>query len=125
MKFEKQFYFKKLNDYFLAFSDKDLSTLSELLSDDACLIDWEIEVEGKEAFLNANKEIFNKCEKIIIYRNTFFYGEIFQQIESTNKNFDTFFCPILINVDGNMLKVLDSISFNEEGKICRVIAYRQ
>jgi len=121
----KGFYRTQLELYFLAFVKKDLTTLSNLVSDDVYLLDWEIEADGKEAFLNANREIFNSCSEIKITRQTIFRGEIFSKTDGIDENWTTFFCPITIDIDGQILQVLDLISFNQEGKISGILAYRQ
>ena len=53
-------------NYFSAFSNKDLEGLSEVLSDDVSLKDWEMRADGKEAVLAASKNIFDAVNKIEI-----------------------------------------------------------
>lgn len=53
--------------YFEAFNNKDLNTLSELYADNVILNEWNENIfTGKEAVLKANKELFDKFNNICI-----------------------------------------------------------
>jgi hypothetical protein len=121
----KPWFLTRLSHYFNAFSKKNIEALASLVSDDVLLQDWEIEADGKEAFINANKKIFDSCNEITITRNTIFYGDILDATDGIDRSYFTFFCPISITIDGNIIQVLDLISFNKDGEICAVLAYKQ
>lgn len=121
----KDWFHKQLNRYFSAFANKDLLALNSLISDDIFLQDWEVEVEGREDFLNINEKLFNSVDKITVTGYTFFHGDIIRQTDGIDEKINVCFCPIKIDIDGKIMEVLDLISFDEEGNICGVIAYRQ
>lgn len=112
--------------YYKAFVSKDLGTINELISDDILLIDWEIEVSGREEFLKTNQNLFASVGEISIISYSFFEGVpvfITSHIDSTAT---TYFCPIDITIgENNQIRVLDLISFDSSGKICGIIAYKQ
>ena len=51
-------------DYFEAFSHKDLDTLALMFHEDVELKDWDISAEGIDSVLAANENIFNSVETI-------------------------------------------------------------
>ena len=56
-----------IKTYFEAFNNKDLETLSELYADNVILNEWNENIfTGKEAVLKANKNLFEKFNKINI-----------------------------------------------------------
>jgi len=52
--------------YFETFSNKDLTGLSEIFSDNAVTRDWDTTAEGKDAVLTANKNIFDSVDTITV-----------------------------------------------------------
>jgi len=52
--------------YFETFSNKDLTGLSEIFSDNAVTRDWDTVSEGKDAVLTANKNIFDSVDTITV-----------------------------------------------------------
>ena len=50
--------------YFKYWNNRDLKRLSEILSADVSLVDWEINVSGLKPVLNANEQIFNDVDGI-------------------------------------------------------------
>ena len=47
------------NLYFEAFNNKSIQKLSQLYSPTIRLVDWDIDISGREEVLNANSELFN------------------------------------------------------------------
>ena len=50
--------------YFSYFSNKDITNLSKLYSEDVRLKDWEIDLEGKDELIKKNIAIFNELDSI-------------------------------------------------------------
>lgn len=101
------------NEYFTAWSNKDLTKLSDLFDDSMYTRDWTFGVDGKEASLNANKNIFdnvNTCRVEPI--------ELYQDGNTVACHINVF-----INEDPSF-EVLDLITFNDAGKIVKLLAFR-
>lgn len=100
--------------YFDAFSNKDISKLSEIYDDDDVhLIDWVIDVSGKDEVLNANKSLFENEFTLEVLAIENIPGQ--SDFKTANQ--------IEINIEGQpKLKVLDIITFNSSGKITKIIA---
>jgi hypothetical protein len=99
--------------YFSAFSNRDLEELSAIYADNVTLRDWDIEVSGKNAVLEANQNIFNAVNSLkIVPLNMYRDGStLASEIE------------IIIN-DRDILKVVDVIDFDGVGKILNIRAYK-
>ncbi len=100
----------KAERYFELFSTKNLKGLeNEIYADNIHLRDWNGEWRGKQAVLEMNENLFVnefKIENISIKQSDI----------STVVQFD-------LHIAGTILKVLDLIDWNEEGKIERILAY--
>ena len=103
----------KWNYYFKVFSKKKIDELSELFSDDITLRDWENNTSGKTEVLNVNKKIFNNLESISVVPINLYQNEnkIIAELE------------IIINGKEKIL-VVDIISFNNDGKIKSIKAFK-
>ena len=103
----------KCNYYFKVFSKKKIDELSELFSDDITLRDWENNTSGKTEVLNINKKIFNNVESINVVPINLYKNEnkIIAELE------------IIINGKEKIL-VVDIISFNNDGKIKSIKAFK-
>ncbi len=103
----------KCNYYFKVFSKKKIDELSELFSDDITLRDWENNTSGKTEVLNVNKKIFNNVESINVVPVNLYKNEnkIIAELE------------IIINGKEKIL-VVDIISFNNDGKIKSIKAFK-
>ena len=104
--------------YFELFSNQDIEGLSELLADDICLIDWEINEIGINNVITANKNIFNSVDSIYVE----------PKIICVKENIAM--CKIDIIINKNLeneehLKVIDILSFNDKNLISRISAYKQ
>jgi len=99
--------------YFNTFSNKDVDGLRELFSNDVTLRDWELNVGGSAYVLHENKKMFNLFDSIkIIPLNVAVTGNItVSEIE------------LHIN-ESEIIRVVDVIEFNDNGKICAVRAYK-
>ena len=101
---------QKILDYFKAFNEKDLETLSHLYSEDVTLKDWMGRWETKPMVLEENNNLFTSQPNLSITLN---------RIE--NKS-NTSYCYISIGLEDTKLEVLDCISFNEGGEISHIQA---
>jgi hypothetical protein len=101
---------EKTKKYFNAFSSKDLSKLSEIYSDEVCLIDWDGTSVGSKNVLNANEELF-KHE---------FQLKVLDTIQHDDRTFNT----LLIEIGGETLEVIDVIKFGKDAKIEYIRAYK-
>ena len=103
---------KVIEEYFDAFVNKDLERLSQLYSDDVVLSEWDENVfTGKEAVLKANADLFSKFEKIGIV------------IKARGEQGNISLNEIIVLLDGQSVKVVDSITVQNE-KIVYIMAYR-
>ena len=104
-------YIVNTDKYFEAFNNKDLDTLSTLYSSDVRLIDWDIDIEGKEEVLNANKGLFDLD----------FTLELNKAYQIDNKTFN----EITITIGEDVLEIMDVITFNENYQITNITAYKR
>ena len=82
-----------------------------MFTEDVRLRDWEINVQGKQAVLDANKNIFQAAQELTV------------EIERIHVSPAACACEIKIGINGNILLVTDIIEF-KDNKICAVRAYR-
>lgn len=104
-------YIVNTDKYFEAFNNKDLDTLSTLYSNDIRLIDWDIDIEGKEEVLNANKGLFDLEFTLELHKT--------HQIENITFN------EITITIGEDVLNIMDVITFNENYQIENITAYKR
>ena len=98
--------------YFEMFSNKDLTGLSEIFTDDVNLRDWERSASGKVGMLAANKDIFDAVNTIAVTPISLYEenSTVVAEIE------------VLVNNEIKLL-VVDVIKF-ENDKISSVVAYK-
>jgi ketosteroid isomerase-like protein len=98
--------------YFEMFSNKDLTGLSDIFTDDVNLRDWERSASGKADMLSANKDIFDAVNTITVTPLSLYEenSTVVAEIE------------ILVNNEIKLL-VVDVIKF-ENDKISSVVAYK-
>ena len=106
-------YLEICKNYFKIFSNKDINKLEELFSDQIVLRDWEINAVGKEAVIDANKKIFKNVKKIKV--TPLNLDQISNKIVAE--------LEIIIN-ETDKIYVVDIISFNKEGKIISIKAFK-
>ena len=100
--------------YFEDFSNKDLEKLSDFFSEEITLQDWDILAVGKQNVLEANKNIFNSVDTIVVNLNELYIDD----------NVATCIIEIVINNE-ETLKVIDVIKIDTNGKIKEISAYKQ
>jgi hypothetical protein len=100
----------KAERYFELFSTKNVKGLeNEIYADNIHLRDWNGEWKGKQSVLEMNEMLFQNDFKI---QNI----QIKQADITTIVQFD-------LHIADTILKVVDLIDWNEEGKIERILAY--
>lgn len=105
----------KLISYFQNFSNKDIQSLSEMFSESVSLVDWNINVVGKNNVIAANQEIFNSVDTIEVNPIHFYFdGE------------NSFAVEIQITINKTeFLEVVDVIFFDYMGLIQSIKAYKK
>ena len=104
-------YIKKSQEYFEKFSKRDIRGLSHLYSQNIHLVDWDIDIKGKEEVLNANSELFNLD----------FTLDVHTIYHSNDKTFN----EITITIGDMVLEIMDVITFNENYQIENITAYKR
>ena len=104
---------KLVNNYFEAFSNKDLTELKFIFAENIQLIDWTTKLKGKKKVLLFNKKLFNKFKKIKV--------KVIDKFYNNKKN--SIACKIEVNLNKKKLNVVDIIYFNSKYKINKIIAY--
>jgi phage shock protein C len=102
-----------IDQYFSAFSSKNIDKLSELYAEDIVLSEWDANVyKGKQAVLEANKQLFENTKSIRVIVN------------NTGENNKTSLNEITVYLDNaQKVKVVDSITV-VNSKITNIMAYR-
>jgi ketosteroid isomerase-like protein len=98
--------------YFQAFAEKDIGSLRTMLAPTVSLRDWDIRADGLDAVITANLNIFNAVKTIVVTPvNVFVDG-------------NTVVAELNIEIDGTeLLKVVDILVFDRDGRICAIRAY--
>ena len=100
-------------EYFWAWGDKNISKLAEMFAEDVRLRDWNQTAFGREQTLIANNNIFTSvktCSALPLYMY---------------QDGNTVACRLNVYInDDNAFEVLDLITFNDEGKIVEILAFR-
>jgi len=113
-----------VEQYFTAWSSKDIDTLRTLLADNCVVKDWDNHVVGKENVLEFNQNFFN-----IVGTNT--ATLVNQAIRYSKGPYIgqepiLVFCELEIVVDNDSpLKVVDLLTFDLSFKISEIQAYKQ
>jgi len=92
----------RTNEYFDAFTNKDISSLKELYSKNIHLKDWEVDIKGRENVLDINANLFK--EQFELY--------ILDMVQSENKTINTL--NIILPEHGINIEVIDVITFNQD-----------
>ncbi|NKI33539.1 nuclear transport factor 2 family protein [Croceivirga thetidis] len=105
---------KELCLYYLKkYAEKDFKAMQELFAENIILRDWKIRVVGIDKALAETKKNFEEAQTITI------------EILSTYENLDTVAAELKILVNGTEeLYVVDVITFNAEGKVISIRAYK-
>lgn len=101
--------------YFETFSNKDIEGLSRMFSDEVTLVDWDISETGIENVIRANKNIFQSVKTISVTPLKYY--------SSDDRSYAV---EISILIDENeTLDVVDIISFDQNGLINSIKAYKK
>ena len=104
--------FKLTEEYFKAFSNKDILKLGEIFDKNIYLKDWEIEVFGFNDVMKVIEDLFEK--------NTFRI-----EIQNMYCDKDTVISEIHLFYElDKYIKVVDIIEFNEKSLIAGIRAYK-
>ena len=100
--------------YYKLWENKDLSGLKDMFSNDVVLIDPVVKkVEGIDAVLAVNSDIFNGCKTLkIIEKNVY--------VDCLS---DTSIGEVKLLYDTKLIGVVDIILFDQARKISKIVAY--
>tara|TARA_Y100000589_G_C26728768_1_gene456825 strand:- start:31 stop:363 length:333 start_codon:yes stop_codon:yes gene_type:complete len=100
-------------EYFYCFSSKNIQSLKNMFHKNITLRDWDISASGIENVIKENKNIFDNV-------NTIFVKPI--NLIGENK---TIVAELEITINSkDLLKVVDIIDFDDEGKILSIKAFK-
>ena len=102
--------------YFKAFNEKKLKSLSTLYSSGVILKDWVGEWVGIDNVLNENRKLFQN-EFILTVENT---KITFDEDMNMNRTIS----DIIIEINGETIKAVDDILFDNNNKIYSITAYK-
>ena len=103
------------HEYFKRWNNKSITELSILFSEDIKLRDWNIDVSGFDDVVQANLNIFKELPNI--------KAEILKLFVCENKK--TVTAELLIHLNNNdKINVVDIITFNDNGKIKSIRAFK-
>jgi len=110
---------KITRDYFLSFEQKNLDELSDMFHEEVLLKDWNLDLAGKGAVLEANRGIFSSVSKLKVNVENLYTSGMTVIAEIS----------ILVNDETTPLPVVDIIKFvkehsTEDLKIISIVAYR-
>jgi steroid delta-isomerase len=106
---------ERLVAYMQAYAEKDLPTLAAMLDDAVRLQDWNIAVQGREAFLRETARNFDQALSLAI--------EIVRTFESADGRQAAAELKIVVN--GSIeLSVVDVLDFDEGGQLLSVRAFK-
>jgi hypothetical protein len=100
-------------DYFNAFSRSDILRLEKCLSDEVSLHDWSLDANGIESVLNEYANIFESLSDVVVNVVNLY------EIEPT------VIAELIITAkEIGSIKVVDILTFDENGKIRSIRAYK-
>ena len=99
--------------YFHAFSSADIVSLRTCLSDDVSLRDWSLHASGIESVLKEYANIFNSLSNIVV------------NVVNLYEIKPTVVVELLITANEiGSIRVVDILSFDDNGKISSIRAYK-
>jgi hypothetical protein len=99
--------------YFYNFSLKDIDSLSKMFASGCQLRDWENSAVGKNDVVAVYEKIFNSVDSIAVTPGALY------------EDGDNIIAELLITINGaEQILVTDVITFNDDGKIISVRAYK-
>jgi len=102
-------------EYIQAFRQKNLLELENLFADNIRVVDWEIDIQGKQTVLNELKRVFSSIKDLEIP------GEIISAASSENIVY------VELKIQPGIeetLHLLDVITFNDDNKIVEVHGHK-
>lgn len=100
-------------EYFKVFSRKDLNALGSMFHESVSLRDWGISADGKIEVLSANERIFGSVTTIEVTPTSIY------------QDGDVIIAEVDIVADGHPpIWVVDLLTFDKEGKILGIRAYK-
>lgn len=100
--------------YFQTFCKKDLASLEVLFSDNIILMDWQVQLIGRDNILNFNKKIFDSVDTIRIDVERIAIGQ------------DTVIAEIKVVINNKInAPVVDVFEFDQDNKIKQIRAYKR
>jgi hypothetical protein len=99
-------------NYFKSFADKDITRLTAMFDKTVHLVDWDVDLAGREQVLIYNKNLFERV------------GTIQIDVLSITSSPTKVFAEINVIVDGTLTQVLDVITFNHVYNIIKIEAYK-
>lgn len=100
--------------YFQTFCKKDLASLEVLFSDNIILMDWQVQLIGKDNILDFNKKFFDSVDSIRI------------DIERIAIGQDTVIAEIKVVINNKInAPVVDVFEFDQDNKIKQIRAYKR
>lgn len=104
---------KKVAEYFDAFSKADIVRIRSLLSDDVSLRDWNLDVRGIDLVLQELIKIFSSLSRLQV------------KVVNIYEFNSTIIAEIIIEAkEISSIKVVDIITFDSNGSICAIRAYK-
>ncbi len=100
------------------FASRDLLSLSNMLSEEVTLKDWNTSLTGKKKVLDFNKQLFESFSIVLRITN------ILAQENDSAIEFELTLTPLNDEEDEIFLLVTDILSFDNKGKINAIRAYR-
>jgi hypothetical protein len=100
--------------YFQTFCKKDLASLEVLFNDNIILMDWQVQLIGKDNILDFNKKFFDSVDSIRI------------DIERIAIGQDTVIAEIKVVINNTInAPVVDVFEFDQDNKIKQIRAYKR
>ena len=96
-----------------AYQAKDIATIASMFHPEVVLRDWNSEVRGHAAAVAEFTKNFEKANSLKIYIKRILLNDLSAAAE----------LEITVN-QTELLNVVDVLSFNEEGKILSIVAYK-
>lgn len=100
-------------NFLAAYEAKDIETIAAMFHTDVFLRDWNSEVSGQAAAVAEFTKNFQQAKSLKIVIKRIYLAELSAAAE----------LEITVN-HTELLNVVDVLSFNEEGKILSIVAYR-
>ena len=103
----------RTNEFLTAYQNKDLAAISEMVSEDVLLRDWNLEVSGKDALLYEFDKNFRSSNTIKIEVKNHYLSDLAVMAE------------LQIVVDEQIvLAVVDRLSFESSGLVTEIVSYK-